>query len=52
VLTPAGQYVGTFAAGSMKLPGAFGPGGLAAFIERDELDVPSVVVKRRPAVLR
>ncbi len=52
VLTPAGQYVGTFAAGSVPLPAAFGPEGLAAFIERDELDVPTVVVKRLPAVLR
>jgi len=52
VLTPAGQYVGTFAAGSMKLPAAFGPEGLVAFLERDELDVPTVVVKRLPAVLR
>ncbi|MHB1191739.1 MAG: 6-bladed beta-propeller [Longimicrobiales bacterium] len=52
VLTPAGQYVGTFAAGSVPLPAAFGPDGLVAFIERDELDVPTVVVKRLPAVLR
>ncbi|NJD21035.1 MAG: 6-bladed beta-propeller [Gemmatimonadetes bacterium] len=52
VLTPAGQYAGTFAAGSMELPAAFGPDGLVAFIERDELDVPTVVVKRLPAVLR
>jgi hypothetical protein len=52
VLTPAGQYVGTFAAGSVPLPAAFGPEGLVAFIERDELDVPTVVVKRLPAVLR
>jgi hypothetical protein len=52
VLTPAGQYVGTFAEGALKLPAAFGPEGMVAFIERDELDVPSVVVKRLPAVLR
>jgi hypothetical protein len=52
VLTPTGQYAGTFAAGSMPLPAAFGPEGLVAFIERDELDVPTVVVKRLPAVLR
>jgi hypothetical protein len=51
-LTPAGQYVGTFAEGALKLPAAFGPEGMVAFIERDELDVPSVVVKRLPAVLR
>jgi hypothetical protein len=52
VLTPAGQYVGTFAVGSTALPSAFGPDGLAAFVERDEFDVPTVVVKRLPAVLR
>ena len=52
VLTPAGQYVGTFPAGATSLPSAFGPEGLAAFIERDEFDVPTVVVKRLPAVLR
>jgi len=52
VLTPAGQYVGTFAVGATELPSAFGPEGMVAFIERDEFDVPTVVVKRLPAVLR
>jgi hypothetical protein len=52
VLTPAGQYVGTFAVGATALPSAFGPDGMVAFIERDEFDVPTVVVKRLPAVLR
>ncbi|HSG08862.1 MAG TPA: 6-bladed beta-propeller [Longimicrobiales bacterium] len=52
VLTPAGQYVGTFAAGSTELPSAFGPEGMVAFIERDEFDVPTVVVKRLPPALR
>jgi len=52
VLTPAGQYVGTFAKGSLELPEAFGPEGMVAFVERDEFDVPTVVVKRLPAVLR
>jgi hypothetical protein len=52
VLTPAGQYVGTLAAGSMALPSAFGPDGLVAFVEKDEMDVPVVVVKRLPAILR
>jgi hypothetical protein len=52
VLTPVGQYVGTFATGAMTLPAAFGPDGLVAFIERDEFDVPTVAVKRLPAVLR
>lgn len=52
VLTPAGQYVGTFAAGDLRLPWAFGPEGLVAFVETDDFDVPTVVVKRLPAILR
>lgn len=52
VLTPEGLYAGTFPAGSLALPDAFGPDGLVAFIERDEFDVPTVVVKRLPSVLR
>jgi hypothetical protein len=41
-----GEYVGTVAPGDLRIPDAFGPGGLAAWIETDELDVPMVVVKR------
>jgi len=52
VLTPAGQYVGTLEPGTLALPSAFGPGGLVAFVEKDEMDVPRVVVKRLPAILR
>ena len=52
VLTPAGDYVGTFAAGSTAMPDAFGPGGLAAFVEFDEFEVASVVVRRLPAAVR
>ena len=37
VLTPDGRYVGTYPAGATALPDAFGPDGLAAFIERDEM---------------
>lgn len=48
VLTAAGEYVGTYRTGETKMPDAFGPDGLAAFIELDELDVPSVVVRRLP----
>ena len=39
-------YLGTFPAGEFSLPEVFGPDGLAAFIERDEYDVPIVVVRR------
>ena len=52
VVTADGRYVGTFPAGATKMPDAFGPGGLAAFIELDELDVASVVVRRLPAEVR
>lgn len=46
LLTPGGDYIGTFPAGSTALPDAFGPGGLVAFVEKDDLDVPYIVVKR------
>ena len=46
VLTLDGRYVGTYPAGAITLPDAFGPDGLAAFIEKDEMDVETVVVKR------
>jgi hypothetical protein len=29
-----------------EIPSAFGPDGLAAYVELDELDVPTVVVRR------
>ena len=46
VISPDGRYLGSYPAGSTKMPAAFGPGGLMAFIERDEMNVRSVVVKR------
>ncbi|MXW68116.1 MAG: hypothetical protein F4Z72_14105 [Gemmatimonadales bacterium] len=52
VLTAEGEYVGTYTGGATEMPDAFGPGGLAAFIERDELDVARVVVRRLPAEVR
>lgn len=52
VLTPAGDYIGTFPTGSIAMPDAFGPGGLAAFVEFDEFGVASVVVRRLPAAVR
>ena len=48
VLDMAGRYVGSYRAGATGIPDAFGPGGLVAFIEEDELEVKSVVVKRVP----
>ena len=52
VLTANGDYVGTYPAGETEMPDAFGPDGLAAFIEQDELDVARVVVRRLPAEVR
>ena len=46
VLTSDGRYLGTYPAGAIALPDAFGPDGLAAFIEKDEMDVETVVVMR------
>ena len=52
VVTADGRYVGTFATEATPLPDAFGPDGMAAFIELDELEVASVVVRRLPAAVR
>lgn len=52
VLTGDGEYMGTYRKGATKIPNAFGPNGLAAFIEFDEFEVPSVVVRRLPAEVR
>ena len=47
-----GNYVGTFPAGGLRMPGAFGPDGLVAYWETDDLDILSVVVYRLPENLR
>jgi len=52
VVTADGEYVGTYRTGATEMPDAFGPDGLAAFIETDEYDVASVVVRRLPAEVR
>ena len=52
VLTPDGRYLGTFAADAMSMPGTFGPGGLTAFVETDELGVQTVVVRHLPEGMR
>lgn len=46
VLETDGRYLGSYPAGAVRIPDAFGPGGLVAFIERNELDIETVVVKR------
>ena len=40
------EYVGTLPAEEMGMPEAIGPGGLVVHLERDELDVPTLVVSR------
>ncbi|MYB08196.1 MAG: hypothetical protein F4Y24_17800 [Gemmatimonadetes bacterium] len=52
VLAPGGAYVGTFSLEETPMPGAFGPGGLVAFVETDEFGVPTIIVKRLPAAVR
>ena len=52
VLTAEGAYLGTYATGVTEMPDAFGPDGLAAFIEFDEFDVASVVVRKLPTEVR
>ena len=46
LLTPDGTYLGSIPGDDADIPDAFGPGGLAAFIETDELGVRTVVVGR------
>ena len=52
VLGPDGEYRGTFAPGEPGMPLAFGPDGLIAFVEHDDMDVATIVVKRLPAEVR
>ena len=52
VLTPDGRYLGSYPAGTSALPAAFGPDGLAAFVEASELNVQTVVVKRMVGEVR
>ena len=52
VVTSDGTYVGTYKAHATAIPDAFGPGGLAAFVELDEFDVASVVVRNLPRAVR
>ena len=53
VIGADGRYVGTFPPQSGAVMfAAFGPDGLAAYVEKDEFDVPTVVVKRVPPEIR
>jgi hypothetical protein len=46
VVRADGSYVGTLPADGLRIPEAFGPGGLAAYIEEDEFGVETVRVVR------
>ena len=50
IVTPDGDYIGTLPLDGLRTPDAFGPGGLMAYIERDEMDVPTVRVVRLVAL--
>jgi len=52
VLDSEGRYVGSYRAGATAIPSAFGPNGLAAFLETDEYGVATVVVRRLSAEVR
>ena len=52
VIAPDGRYIGTFPAGRLAMPDAFGPDGLVAFIETDKFDVPVITVRRLPQQIR
>ena len=47
-----GEYVGTFGEDQTEMPAAFGPDGRVAFIELDEFDVPTIVVRTVPVEVR
>ncbi|MCY4397934.1 MAG: hypothetical protein OXE96_01120 [Gemmatimonadetes bacterium] len=46
IMTSEGDYVGTLPPDAPRIPDAFGPDGLMAYVETDEMDVPSVRVIR------
>lgn len=52
VLSAHGEYVGTYSLEATRMPAAFGPGGIVAFVETDEFDVPTIIVKRLPEAVR
>ena len=46
IITASGQYIGTLPADGLRIPAAFGPGGLMAYIDADEMGVQTVRVIR------
>jgi len=49
IITPGGEYLGTISPEGVRIPTAFGPDGLIAYLTRDEFDVSVVEVRRLPA---
>lgn len=45
VLTMDSEYIGPYPACAIQMPDAFGPDELVAFVETDDLDVETVVVR-------
>ena len=50
LITAEGRYIGTFA--EARMPAAFGPNGLVAYVQLDAFDVPTVVVRQVPEAMR
>lgn len=46
VVAASGEYIGTLPADGLRIPATFGPGGLMAYIDSDEMDVQTVRVIR------
>lgn len=49
VFDAAGNYIGTLPPNGLGMPNAFGPDGMVAHWEFDEMDIPSIVVRRMTA---
>ncbi len=50
LITPGGEYLGTIP--DSRMPNAFGPDGLVAYVQLDGFEVPTVVVRRLPEGIR
>ena len=50
IVTPDGDYIGTLPPDGLRTPDAFGPDGLLAYIEHDDMDVSTVRVIRLVAL--
>ena len=46
ILSADGRYFGSLPTDGLRIPGAFGPGGLLAYVERDDLGIQRVLVVR------